>query len=62
MSIISSILADANNEWKDELVKKLEKALEPVTIPENVQLIDYINAINNVKNVLIYLKGFYFEE
>ena len=48
---MSSIIAEKNNEWKDELIKKLEDAIK-----------DCDSATTNIERIIIQLKEFTFTE
>jgi uncharacterized protein involved in tolerance to divalent cations len=53
MSIVSSFMADAQNKWKDEIVQKLEKA---------VNFKDPVKGIEKVKRIIEELKNYHFTE
>jgi len=59
MSIISAGIAEANNEWKDELVDKLETAVKLPDFPDEM---DYSIALAQVHEIIKELKEFYFTE
>jgi len=59
MSMISAGIAESNNKWKDELVQKLENAIE---LPPNHDHFDCCISIAQVKDIINELKEFYFSE
>ena len=53
MSIVSSLIAEENNKWKDQIIQKLEKA---------VNFKDPVAGIEKVKRIIEELKNYHFTE
>jgi hypothetical protein len=62
MSIASAGIAEGNNKWKNDLVKKLKTAVGDRISRQVWEHIDYVQAINDVIKIIDELEKFNFTE